>query len=329
MMKAVVSLSTLTALIVLTACGEVVTSQPTASPSPTRTPTPTPAPTLRLTATAPLAPPAPTVTPTITPTPIIHIVQAGETLMNIAFEYGVSLQTLQSVNGIDDPKLLQVGQRLVIPVGEDETGVTPGLLLPTPTPLPFGVRGVACYETPVGSLQCLGEVVNTTDSTLTNVQVHMTLFSAAGEPLIGGDVFADADLIPPGERAPFRILFTAPPPDWATPQVTIVGGEAAGALLDFYVPIALTDIEGQPSGSQFRVSGAVQNTSTEQAAGSVSVIVTTYDAQGLVTGSREMKVEIGEALAPGATAPFALLLSFYGDVPADFSVTALGRVPTE
>jgi hypothetical protein len=215
---------------------------------------------------------------------------------------------------------------LIIPTGEEETGEPSGLLLPTPTPQPFGVRGVAFYETPVGSLWCLGEVVNTTAGSLTNVQVRVLLFDAAGGLAAAADVFADADLIPPGERSPFRILFTNPPPAWASPQVTIIRGEEAGALAVAYVPIAVLEPEGQPSGPQFQVSGVLQNNSEQQTARSVSVIVTTYDEEGLVTGTRQEKLVLETPLAPGATVPFTLLLNFHGDVPADFHVVALGHV---
>ena len=172
-------------LMVLTACGgEVITPQPTSVMPLVSTSTPAPTPTLRPTATAPFLPPVATATSTITPTPIAHVVQEGETLLSIAYEYGVSVQALQAVNGIENPLLLQVGQRLIIPIGEEATEITPGLLLPTPTPLPFDVQGVAFYETPVGSLECLGEVVNTTAFTLTNVLVRVTLYDDAGAALM-------------------------------------------------------------------------------------------------------------------------------------------------
>lgn len=329
MMKTILGFFLAAVLIVLTACGKVVTPQPTVITSSTSTPAYMLTSTLRPTATAPLTPPAATTTPTVTPTPIIHVVQEGETLLSIAFDYGVSVQALQTVNDIENPQFLQVGQRLIIPTGEEAPGTTPGLLLPTPTPLPFGVRGVAFYETPVGSLWCLGEIVNTTDFTLTNVQVHVMLSDVAGEPLTEADAFAAADIIPPGERSPFGILFTTTPPGWTSPQVTIVRGEAAGALADSYVPITVTEADGQPSGSQFQVSGAVQNTSAEQDADSVRVIVTSYDAQGLVTGFRQGTVESEGTLAPDATAPFTMLFTTHGDTPTDFHVIALGRISAE
>jgi LysM repeat protein len=253
----------------------------------------------------------------------------GDTLFSIAFDYGVNPDTLQAVNGIENPQLLSIGQELIIPTEEETADTTSNLLLPTATPLPFGVRGIAFYETPVGSLWCLGEVVNTTAVTLTNVQLQVTLYGDNGELAAGSDAFAAADLIPPGARSPFGVLFTEPPQTWANPQVTVIRGEVAGGLSASYVPIAVADVTGQPAESQFLVSGTVQNTSDAQAAGYVYVIATAYNADGLVTGFRQERVDLEGSLAPGAAAPFSLLFSFHGEAPADFDIIALGRAPTE
>ncbi len=319
-------------LMILTACsGEVVTAQPTVETLPPNTSV-SPAVsefTLRPTAPAPLLPPAATATPTVSPTPVVHVVQEGDTLGAIAFQYGVSVEAIQAANGIENPQFLRIGQELIIPTGEEETDSIPGLLLPTPTPLPLIVQGIAFYETPVGSLWCFGEVVNVTDFAIVNVQVYVALFDATGERLVEANVFTAVDVIPPYERSPFGILFTTPPADWVSSQITIMRGEAAGVLADSYVPIAVIETEGQPTGPQFQVSGTVQNTSAEKSAGSVNVTVTAYDAEGLVTGFRQEAVELAGTLAPGTTAPFTVLLNFHGTLPADFNVVALGRIPSE
>jgi len=333
MVKTIFVLCSVAMLVALTACGgEVVTPEPTVEPSPTATITPAPTSASRITATPPFTPPPPTATSTLTPTPIVHVVQSGDVLQNIAFQYGVSVQAIQAANGIENPQFLQIGQELIIPVGDEEASAASSLLLPTATPLAFDVQGVGFYHTPVGSLWCLGEVANTTDAILKNVQIHVALFDAAGELLAEADAFAAADLISPGKRSPFGILFTNPPEGWVNSQVTVVGGEAAGALADAYVPITVTEAEGRSSDLQFQVSGVVQNTSAEQADSDVLVIVTAYDAQGLVTGFRQGMVEFDGTLAPGATAPFTVRLTIHGGVPTDevpFSVIALGRVPSE
>jgi LysM repeat protein len=59
-----------------------------------------------------------------------HVVQPGENLFRIALRYGVSIQALATINGIVNPAMIYVGQRLVIPA--DVAAVTP--LTPTPAP---------------------------------------------------------------------------------------------------------------------------------------------------------------------------------------------------
>jgi LysM repeat protein len=48
----------------------------------------------------------------------IHVVQRGETLSGIAARYGTTMQTLAQINGIANPNLIYVGQRLTIPCAQ-------------------------------------------------------------------------------------------------------------------------------------------------------------------------------------------------------------------
>jgi hypothetical protein len=90
-----------------------------ASPSPSIPPPTTPAPTLTTPAPTPTATPAATATTTPTPTrvatPLVHVVVRGENLIAIAARYGVTVAAIKNANGITDPGLIYVGQRLVIP----------------------------------------------------------------------------------------------------------------------------------------------------------------------------------------------------------------------
>ncbi|MBC8249141.1 MAG: LysM peptidoglycan-binding domain-containing protein [Anaerolineales bacterium] len=107
---------------------------PVASPSPTSegtpetTPTPspevaTPIPTTAAETTPPVAPtstPVPTTVPTPVPTEAVsgertHVVQPGENLFRIALHYGMTYTALAAANGIINPDLIYVGQRLTIP----------------------------------------------------------------------------------------------------------------------------------------------------------------------------------------------------------------------
>ena len=330
MTKANASILCILLAAVLTACGTVLTPQPTPGPTPTDNPLPGETLAIGPAGTAPALPLADTATPTVSPTPIVYVVQSGDTLLGIAMEYGVSVEAIQRANGIENPQFLRVGQELLIPTGEEEKDTSSsGLLLPTPTPIPFDIQGVACYETPAGSLWCLGEVVNTAPAPVTNVQMLVTLFNSDGQRMAEADTFVAADLIPPGGRAPFGVLFVDPPPGQTVPRVTTLRGEVAGELTASYVSMSAAETEGKLSGPQFEASGAARNDSTERSAGNVHVTVTTYDADGFVTGFRQEAVELESPLAPGASAPFSMLLNFHGDPPVDFSVVATGLASTE
>ena len=53
-----------------------------------------------------------------------HVVASGETFSHIAAQYGVSVAELTGVNNQVDPRRLQIGMRVVIPVGAQRGGAT-------------------------------------------------------------------------------------------------------------------------------------------------------------------------------------------------------------
>ena len=59
-----------------------------------------------------------------------HAVAAGENLYRISLRYGMNVQALAWANGLNNPHLIYVGQKLVIPNRPDVS------TSPTPTPLP-------------------------------------------------------------------------------------------------------------------------------------------------------------------------------------------------
>jgi murein DD-endopeptidase MepM/ murein hydrolase activator NlpD len=62
-----------------------------------------------------------------TPEPPVYEVQPGDTLFTIAERFGTTVEALVAANGIEDPSLINVGQKLVIPTAQPE-------LVPAPEP---------------------------------------------------------------------------------------------------------------------------------------------------------------------------------------------------
>lgn len=57
---------------------------------------------------------------------LIHVVKRGETLWSISNIYGVTMNQIITINQLENPNLLMVGQALVIPVNNDFHIVRPG-----------------------------------------------------------------------------------------------------------------------------------------------------------------------------------------------------------
>ena len=69
----------------------------------------------------------------------LHIVQAGDTISGLAFQYDVPEEDIIAANQLENPNFLQVGMQLIIPVGgvpEMTATFTPAPTA-TDTPIPF------------------------------------------------------------------------------------------------------------------------------------------------------------------------------------------------
>ena len=265
--------------------------------------------------------PAPTATPTPTPTPIIYTVQAGDNLLGIARQYGVTVEALQEANAITDPRLLQIGQELVIPREEEGLANQP---TPTPTPLPFQIANVGFYETPVGGLWCLGEVINSTGASMEQVQVAVSLYDAEGEMVAHDSTFTEFDIIPNEGKMPFALLFTEPPLNFSQHQVVALSGVTVAHWGRNYMDLSIESDHGEASGERaYIVTGQVRNTGQHDAE-QVRMVVTAYDAEGQVVGIRRGSPE-AQTLGVGESSPFEVSLSSLGSQVVTYTVQVQGR----
>ncbi|MGB9301615.1 MAG: LysM peptidoglycan-binding domain-containing protein [Anaerolineae bacterium] len=95
-------------------------------------PTPTPTATVHVVPATPSPTAPPVITPDV-PEVTYHTVKPGETLWDIAKQYGVTMEALVAANELLDPDALEPGQRLVIPEGEDTSGEASATAGPTPS----------------------------------------------------------------------------------------------------------------------------------------------------------------------------------------------------
>lgn len=86
----------------------------TVSPQPLATPTPLPSPSVSASPLSP-SPSGGEPTQSAIPSQAIHVVEPGEFLSVIALRYGVTTAAIVEANDIENPDLIEAGQRLIIP----------------------------------------------------------------------------------------------------------------------------------------------------------------------------------------------------------------------
>jgi hypothetical protein len=220
------------------------------------------------------------------------------------------VQAIQEANGISDPRRLWIGQEIIIPAlaGEDEPTA-----VPTPTPVALQITGLAFYRTPVDTLWCLGEVHNVSGRPAEEIQVQVSLHDDQGRLLASGRAFSELHILAPGGRAPFAILFTAPPDNFAQYQTMVVSGVPSTHLGPRYPDLAVVDQWGAwLDENTYQVRGEVRNVGTAEAE-RVALVITLYDEQDHVVGARTVDIA-ADVFLPGAIAPFDVALAPLGQV---------------
>ncbi len=323
MFRKIFSLAVLCGFFAVVGCGQTLTPTPpvviekeasplaekatsTVTPRPTSTPRP--------------ATPTPIPTPTMTPTPVIYAIQPGDTLLSIAIEFDRSTELIQEANGIVDPRLLQIGQEIIIPPPPEAEEDPP---TPTSTPLPLLIEGVNFQETRQGTLWCLGEVRNPGDSSVAEVVVEAVLFDGEGLLLSRETAFVQLDVVQPGEAVPFAILFQTPPDTFAQYQVVAVSGVPVSEEARYYFDLQAVNVTGEPLGvALYRLTGALRNDG-ERDTEAIRLVAVAYDEDNRVLAQRQVDLEVS-LLKAGATTPFTVDLTITKGVVDHFKVMGQG-----
>lgn len=298
--------------LLASSCGPGPIPTPTASPA-TVLPTPS--------ATPAMITPAPTFTGTPTPTPIVHIIQKGETLLELARRYGVSVEAIQEANSILDPRRLQVGQEIFIPQDEEALLKPP---TPTPTAVPYAIENLGLYQSPSGGLWVLGEVHNITTVAVEQVQVAINLQNEDGETVASARTSPSLDIIFSGGRAPFAVYFGAPVPAFTQYQVVALSAVPVSRWERIYRDLAIYEEKvDREDSSLYIVQGEVWNVGQNEAC-AITLAVTAYDVEGRVTGVRAIDLPLS-SLKPNEGAPFQLNIIPAGREVVTHTVQVQGR----
>lgn len=269
--------------LLLTGCRQP-TSQPTQTTTPTGLLTPyqtiTPSPIPQNTEPAYTI----AVTPAPSPTPFMHEVKKGETMLGIAFQYGVSLDDLKAANPGVDPQFLSVGKQIVIPI----QGEIP-IIIPTLTPVPVLWQKPVCYRTGDGGAWCILSVTNQLESIVENLSAWIGLYSAKGEYIANQVAYAELNLLHPGDTLPLMSFFPPPLPEKIEVQGKVLSGFLVDAMETRYLDLDtnVTEVVLSPDGSQVEVRGEVIIPEGTPKPSQLWAMILAYDTSGNIIGARK------------------------------------------
>lgn len=307
------------------ACAPVETATPGPSPSPTHPLIP-----YRTATPSPTAPPATalsgaTITPLPTATPFTYCVVKDDTLLAIAFRFGVTVDEIMAANPGLNPNLLSIGTELVIPLGESEQGV-----IPTPTPVPVDFEAPRCYASTDGGLWCLMSVENDGSSVLEGISGRIDLFGPGGGVVASQQAVTPLNLLPVGQKLPLAAYFPAPVPPWQTARGHIGTAFTYAGDDGRYLPARLREqpVVVDEGGLQAVARGTLvfEGEGEEALRGLVVVAVVAYDGEGHLVGLRRWEQEV--EWQPGGEMPFEVRVFSLGPSIAEVDVLAeIRRLP--
>lgn len=299
----------------LTAC--VVRTEPPLTVTPKLLPLPSATPAL---AASP-RPATPVIIATFTPapTPVTYVAQEGDTLVGIAWSFGISVEALQAANPNVQPAFLSVGAVLVIPPPE---GTPVAQLVGAPTPAPLELSLPACYPTATNALYCFVEARNPGARALENVSAQIILAGADGLPIASQLAYAAREVIPPGERAPLAMLFAVQPDRVAAAAARVATANESSDPALRYVLLEVPNQQGGLTGNEWIVTGQIRNP-TSTTASAAWMVLTLYDATGAIVGYRRQPLTNG--LAPGETRDFSISAASLGGTVDHYRLAAEGR----
>ena len=242
-------------------------------------------------------------TPLPTATPFTYVIQAGDTISELAETYNISQDDLRAVNPDLNPNSMTIGMSILIPSGPSAAAGSS-----TPVPVPVPITQTVCHPTVDGGLWCFALVHNNTTFILENVSIQITLSDENGAVISSQLALLPLDILPPGVSLPAHVFFSNVP-EKAIPQVQLLSAFQLTAGNTRYLPASVDNTVAQIKGNLAQLSGQVHLPAESKAAARVWVAAVAYDEDGRVVGVRRWE---GGAIQPGTGIPFSFAVAGTG-----------------
>ena len=215
--------------------------------------------------------------------------------------------------------MLSIGQIIILPSPSVPIATGGNAAIPM-MPIEAQIENVVSYSTPLDGMWILGEVKNEGDTPIANVQVEVTLMTAADAVVATQTAWTATAVISPNQTAPFAVLFPAHID--VHPVIAIVGGESVSDLGDRYVGLTAVNLTLEIVEEGVWVNGRLRNSGTLSAT-QISLTTTFYDANGVITGY-DYRL-LGDGLLPAMEASFSFIAVPPGNNTTTLTITAQGK----
>ena len=226
------------------------------------------------------------VTPAPTSTPFLHTVTNDDTMLGLAYRYGVKLEDLKAANPGVNPNAMSIGMQLVIPI----SGEIPEAI-PTPTAMPVHAGQPRCYQAGDGGAWCIVAFSNEMETSLENLSAWIGLFTLKGENITSQVAYAPMNILRPDNTIPLMAYFAPPLPDEYEARSEVISALAVPVddLRYLDLEVKTETVEISPDGGQAVVSGDVMLTDDSPTPTQVWILAVAYDASGDIVGARKWK----------------------------------------
>jgi len=246
-------------------------------------------------------------TPLPTATPFIYIVEAGDTLSEIAGKFKISQDDLRAANPDVSPNSMSIGMTLLIPDNSStKTEVS------TLTPVPAPITQTVCHPSADNGLWCFALIQNNTPDILENVSAQITLMDQNNNGIASQTAFMLLDILPPNSSLPVYVFFPNTSAALSiNPQAQLLSAIQLNSNTARYLPAMLNNTISQINwdGKTAQLSGQIYLPAESQAATTIWVAAVAFDKDGRVVGIKRWE---GGAIQPGASINF------------NFSIASLG-----
>lgn len=276
-------LSIISFCLLLSGCTQATnTATPTFNPTGVLTPYQTNTPTVVVPTTTVVA--VIPMTPAPTPTPFLHTLTDDDTMLGIAYKYGITLEELQAANPGVDPHFLSVGKQLIIPINGEIPQV-----IPTATPVPVKWDDPICHRAGGGGAWCILTVHNDLAACVENLSAWIGLYSSLGEVIVSQTVYAPLNVLCPGGTIPLMAYFKPPLPNENQVQARLLSGINIAKNDPRYLDV---ELDADPpsistDGSQARMIGRVVLPDGSSLPSQVWVLAVAYGSDEIIVGSRK------------------------------------------